>query len=527
MKSFVNSSASASRGRRSIIAIGVAAAVTLSGCLQLDVVDPNGLSISNVFTNASNTEAALIGAWKTYTEVYRGSCPTHVYSVWGGEITTTNSAWIEFATEPRLPINNRDNLNCATRYGFWVPYESAAGARESFLGIVQNGLKYGTINAANPDGADTRNRKIFAKFIIAASQLNLALTSDSAYITDSITPGFNQSNVELKGWPEVLANAKQQLRANIADAKGAPNFTWPTTFINGVAVTRDDIVRAMYSLLVRAEVYSPRTPAQRDAVNWNGVLALLDSGITKDFGHWADRAVTNTSSTYFANSTAQSTVRISNYLIGPADTTGAYQKWLSDGLGKRTAFYIATPDRRIHGAAGNKTAGTRFTPLTTTMGSASLGPYLTSYYRSTRYLNATNDSSATAFTPLMTVAEMKFIKAEALYRVGRKAEAAALINPTRVAAGLKPVGENGPPAGGDCVPRKDDGACGDLFDAIQYEKRIDLFPTFAEISWYDARGWGKLIPGTPYHLPVSGRELITRNLPYYTYGGVGSPGSAP
>jgi hypothetical protein len=97
-----------------------------------------------------------------------------------------------------------------------------------------------------------------------------------------------------------------------------------------------------------------------------------------------------------------------------------------------------------------------------------------------------------------------------------------------VAAGLRPVDANGPPAGRDCVPRKDNGACGDLFDAIQYEKRIELYPTEGgDITWWDARGWGKLQPGTPFHVPVSGRELISLGLPYYTFGGVGSPGTAP
>jgi hypothetical protein len=122
---------------------------------------------------------------------------------------------------------------------------------------------------------------------------------------------------------------------------------------------------------------------------------------------------------------------------------------------------------------------------------------------------------------------MKFIRAEALWRVGRAAEAAALINLTRVAANLRPVDVNGPPAGRDCVPKRNDGTCGNLFDAIQYEKRIELYPYNGEVTWFDARGWGKLVSGTPYQLPVSGRELLTLGLPYYTFGGVGLPGGAP
>jgi len=123
------------------------------------------------------------------------------------------------------------------------------------------------------------------------------------------------------------------------------------------------------------------------------------------------------------------------------------------------------------------------------MGSAANGPYLTSSYRSNRYLNTAADSGNRAFVLVISMDEMKFNRAEALYRLGRPLEAAALINPTRVAANLAPVGETGPPAGRECVPRKDNGDCGDLFDAIQYEKRIELYPySGGEITWYYALG---------------------------------------
>lgn len=526
MFSSVSRSVAVSRRRRAAALVGVLAVASGTACVKLDVTDPNNLGIGTVFSNAANTEAALIGAWKAYTEVNRGTCPTLVYSIWGHDVTSTSATYLEFATEPRIPINNRDNVNCATRNPFWTPYEATAAAREALIGIAANDLKFGTINAATPNGADTPNRKLFAKFIIAISQLKLALTIDQAYITDTISPGLNESNVELKPWPEVLANAKDQLRVVLREAQAGPNFTWPALFINGRTITRDELVRVVQSFLVRADVYSPRNPTDRAAVNWPAVLARLDSGITRDFGFQADPAIAGTGSTYINNSFAQNTVRISNRLLGPADTSGRYQAWLAAPISNRTAITITTPDRRIHGAT-NTTAGTRFTRLTSTMGSAANGAYLLSSYRSTRYLNTAADSGNRAFIQVISMDEMKFIRAEALFRVGRFADAAALINPTRVAAGLRPVDANGPPPGRDCVPRKDDGACGNLFDAIQYEKRIELYPTEGDIPWFDARGWGKLLPGTPFHVPVSGRELISRGIPYYTFGGVGSPGTAP
>jgi hypothetical protein len=503
----------------------VVGAALSAGCLGLDVTNPNGLSIETVFNNAANVDAALIGAYKAYTEVQRGSCPTIPFSVWGNDITTTSVTYIDYSAEPRIPINNRDNLNCTTRYGYYTPFEAAAAARESFQGINTNGLKFGIVDAASPNGRDTQSRLIFAKFIIAISELDHGLFFDQAFISDTATPPGTRGT-DLKPSAEVLAKAVEGLRNVIAHARAVPDFTLPATFVNGRSITRDELIRICMSYIVRSQVYAPRNPTDRAAVNWARVLAQLDSGITRDFGHQADPAIAGTGSTFINNSFAQNTVRVSNRLLGPADTSGVYQTWLAAPLNLRTAITITTPDRRIHGAT-NTVAGTRFTRLTSTMGSASNGPYLTSSYRSTRYLNTAADSGSRAFIQVISMDEMKFIRAEALYRLGRRSEAAALINPTRVAANLKPVDANGPPAGRDCVPRKDNGACGDLFDAIQYEKRIELYPySGGEITWYDARGWGKLISGTPIHLQVSGRELIKLGLPYYTFGGTGA-GSAP
>jgi hypothetical protein len=121
---------------------------------------------------------------------------------------------------------------------------------------------------------------------------------------------------------------------------------------------------------------------------------------------------------------------------------------------------------------------------------------------------------------------MNFIRAEALIRLGRPADALQYINPSRVAAGLPAVTVDGPPKTASCVPRRNDGACGDLWDALIYEKRIMTFATEATIPFADARGWGKLMRGSMMHLPVPGRELQTLGLPGYSYGG-SLPGSVP
>ncbi|MBL0891805.1 MAG: hypothetical protein IBJ19_14485, partial [Gemmatimonadaceae bacterium] len=154
------------------------------------------------------------------------------------------------------------------------------------------------------------------------------------------------------------------------------------------------------------------------------------------------------------------------------------------------------------------------------------GTYRWSHYY---YLRAGVDLTwQTGAQVAMTVAEMDLLKAEALIRLGRAAEAVPLINKTRVANGqLPPVTLDGPPNEPGCVPRKESGACGSLWDALRYEKGIEGVGVNGVIAFLDARGWQTLPENTPVQFPIPGRELATLQLPLYTFGGPGGQSSAP
>lgn len=516
--------------RKAALAVFALGAATWSGCQSLEVTNPNTPNIETVFGSSQNLEAALVGAWRAYWGVSQGARTNGTYpvvqlSTLANELTSADASVLIVSQEPRVAIDNRDQGGWTNRKPWYDLYEAIASAREAYQAI-NGGLKIGVIDAANPNGTDTPRARVFAKFIMGVSTIYLGTLFDQAYLNDENT-NPSTFTFELKPHPQILANGIRLLREAIAEAKAAPNFTIPNTFINGQTYTRDELVRIMYSYIIRAEVHGARNPTERAAVNWALVLAQLDSGITRDFSQQADLTIGASASAYWQYSYLQTNGRTSNRLIGPADTSGEYQRWLARTPAERNQITIVTPDRRIHGAAGPTTAGTYFAYLPTQTMSTTNGTYMHSRYRNVRYLlPPTNNWHAVGLITTMSVAEMKFIRAEALFRLGRLAEAIALINPTRVAAGLKPVTVDGPPAGRDCVPRRDDGTCGTLFDALQYEKRIELFPTEALPSFADARGWGKLLPGTPIHFPVHGRELETMGFPYYTFGG-GGVGSAP
>jgi hypothetical protein len=150
------------------------------------------------------------------------------------------------------------------------------------------------------------------------------------------------------------------------------------------------------------------------------------------------------------------------------------------------------------------------------------------------------------------LAELDLLQAEGLYNTGQFAAAGALVNKTRT-AGLvsgKATGGGLPaitvfdatsvvPGGADCVPKVPTNgaagggtiACGNMLEALKWEKRIEAGYTHY-LSWYlDNRRWGDAAEGTPLFLPVPYRDWQARDkassLIYGTGVGVGTaPNSA-
>jgi len=521
------------RFARSLLGL-VGGATLAASCHSLEVTNPNTPNVAAVFGSGQNLEAALLGSWRAFWGVAQGArgsanYPVKQLSILGNEMTSADvtDALVAVTAEPRFAIDNRNQGGWTNRKPWYDLYESMASAREAYQAMADQGLKVGLVTAAIPEGTDTQRSRVFAKFMIGVNTIYLGMLFDQAYLTDEKTDPATVV-YELKPYQQVTDNGIRILREAIAEARAARDFTLPANLINAQTFTRDEFIRVMQSYIIRARVYNARTPAERAAVNWGQVLAQLDSGIvTRNFAQQADLTIAATASSYYQNSYLQTNARTNTRLVGPADTSGEYQRWVARPLGERAQITVVTPDRRIHAATGPTVAGTRFAFLPTqSMGTAN-GTYMHSRYRSVRFLvPPLNNYHSTGLITTMSIDEMKYLRAEALIRLNRQAEAVALINPTRVAAGLAPVTVTGPPNDRACVPKRDNGTCGDLFDALQYEKRIDLFPTEALITFADARGWGKLISGTPLHFPVHGRELELLGFPYYTIGG-GGVGSAP
>jgi hypothetical protein len=555
---------------RSLLGTAAAAAV-LGACYDLSV-DPNsGVSREKVLNSPADLEVFAAGTflnlWASMTNGY----PWASLSVAAEQMESSNSDFgmYDMGKTPREPLNNAATY---ARYGViknaWAGfYEAIANADDVLGAIERKNLKI--IDITN--GRDNTSRTVsFSKMIQGVAHLYLGMLYDQAVIipeTIDLQDVQKLQNLPLKPYTEVIDSGMKFLDEALAILDTA-NFILPRTeqlWIYGVQSSSGELEQFIHSQIARTMVYSARTPAERDAVDWQEVLNQINQGIVNDFGprgrpnalldfgYWY--SITNSPVGNFAGNNTLNSARTRTDLriIGPADTSAAYRTWLAkvSAANGDTAHPpgIASGDKRIEQATAqfDSTKGgstlIRYYPVDPPTGSMPIErgkKYYSNYwFNALAPLGNAIAELATRQHVVLTVAEMNMLKAEAFIRLGREQEAADIINVTRTApigAGpnLAPVTVNGtvgpsatPAEIAACVPKRTDGTCGDLWDALIYEKRLITYGYDALTAFADMRGWGCLAQGTPLQLPVPADQLILMGLPVYTFGGTGPSSAGP
>jgi hypothetical protein len=508
--------------------LGVTAAMLLAGCQDLDVANPNAPDRGRSTSRPGDVQTLIASSFTTFWPNVQGNWPGITLSAIADEATSgfADFGILELSSEPRAAFNN--STIYSRRFVAEDPWYSLYGVISNLndaLAAIDRGL------VITEGGADvTARARAFGKFMQGISHGYLALYFDQASIADE-TMDPETSAFPLVSYAEVSAAAISQLETAIQIAN-ANTFTIPSTgWINGVTLTNQQLVRLANTFIAKFLAYTPRTPAERAAVDWNRVIAHVDAGITADVAPTAIPGVLF--SDYRRLMARQRTTtpgdfaRLDYHLVGPSDTTGSFQTWLNTPMPDRNPFQLRTPDRRIH-AAGNPAAlGKYFGYNTATLYAADRGLYHRSryYYWRTGF----GDTWQNGVQQWLTRTEMNLLKAEALIRTNRAADAIPLINLSRVANGELPALTtiDGPANANSCVPKKHNGQCGSLWDALKYEKRIEMTGVEPAVSWYDGRGWGTLVAGSMIQIPIPAREREVQRAATYTFGGApGQPGSA-
>jgi hypothetical protein len=378
---------------------------------------------------------------------------------------------------------------------------------------------------------------------ICTGYLALALDRFAIATEDSILPvGFEalkewetQQMNQGSNWQERIDIALNSLDEAIALAQTGAPFQTPATWINGQQYDNADIVQFANTMAARFMIYSARYPADRAALDWNEILDRTNKGLTYDWGPTLQNGII-TDPSYLSRllTTGSSQIRADYRMIGRADQSGRYQTWLATPVLSATRFDIVTPDRRITGTSPTS-SGAYFRYLATNTSGFDItrGEGYWSNYGWYRRSNSGYGGfgTTTGHFALASADENRLFKAEALLRLGRTQEAIELINVTRtravkignttIASNLPPLTAAGvPTVNGACVPRMENGQCGTIMDALQYERLIELTGQEPTRAWMDRRGFGDLAPGTFVHMPVPARYLVQLGIPNYTFGGV-------
>lgn len=518
-----------------------------AGCVDLEVQNPNQPEAARALATPGDVESLIGGTFLQYwNSEWSPSGLGPILSVQSFQHSAfpANFGMTQYSAFPRAQLDNDPAHNF---YGQWANpwtwlYRSIASARDGLIAIESGNVEM----AASQE----LRARAWAKFNQGLAHAALATVFDQAFIVDENTTIDPAQPLEAQPYMAVMDAAMGYFDEAIALA-GSGSFEIPATWFSRTT-TSAELVRIIHSYKARYRAAVARTPAERQAVDWNAVIADVDAGITDD--HYMHISGTTPwgqfgSGYYYQQGSYNAQGRwtaiwqqLSYFVLGMADQSGNYQNWLNTPLGDRhpgsgdNRVLIVTPDNRFPQGTtfAEQTANDGryyITAVTTGMhGQPGRGTWRWSWYLNARQLDWMTNAADNPEYLWMPKAEMDLLKAEGLYYQNNRQGAADLINITRVAAGLNATDAAG--TNTSCVPKLPDGSCGGLLEMLKWEKRNEhMFGGLMTAPWwFDSRGWGDLYRGTQLEFPMPCREAQVLLMECYTFGGVGgnraSPGSS-
>jgi len=540
--------------RKLIYLIVPIAAGVLACNNDLAVTNPNNPDVARVLSRPVDVETSI---GNSYGQMHRAAFglnasmePALLTMSFENASDLNNWAMGPRSGVPRVSIaNSRGNLYQDENFAvFSNSVRAGRAAADGINSLDRPGFTIG--NAA----ADQRARA-FAWMVIGIANGNVALAYDSMTI---VSPGNKGGDPKLIAAKDAMVIALAQIDTAITIASGTPGFTLPATWVNGNAFTSVQMIQLAKGWKARLRAGVARTVAERKAVNWDAVIAdardALPTDLMVTMSNAAGSVWTIGDAQHYTYDTWS---QQSPMILGMADSARAcgpggdcYDGWLATPLTSRYAFTIRSADQRL--PSGETRADQR---NTSGPGDFPSPPRANLYFKNRR----PNDPPGSAFNlsqydfyrfqawantrngayPVMTRAEMDLLMAEGYIYKGDFANAMAKINITRVNNGNLPpltgiTSATQPISNlGSCVPRVPQppsystAACGNIMEAMKWEKRLETEMTSFGAWFFDSRGWGDLPEGTPLEYPVPFQELDVRGIPLYNLGGVGGPASAP
>ena len=520
---------------------GAVGVLALGACGDLlDVQNYNNPDVARAYATVDGVEGVIAGlASGLYNgNGQRGNEGVNTQSkVFSGESMTSvnNFGGAPRAAIPRTPISNSlgNDIQVGNRaqfQNFSVLTRTAANA----LAAVERLATPRGVGLGTP--ARTNRARAFGYFVLGQALGNLAAAYDSAAI---VTPDVPSDVVpELSGYLDVNAAAVRMLDSALASAQAGMDEL-PSTWLSGGGWSQANFIRLIRSMRARVATGAARSNAEAgSSIDWAKVITDGTNGITADFVQNVGGSTGWTGGYHTAQSYVQSTwAWAPMYYYGMADTSGAYSAWLGTDRDARVQFLVQTPDQRwpqgatraLQQAEAPASSGTllpagRYIRNRPTGEDPPATGWGMSMYDHRRW-GYIRENSGEGPLVEMDADEPRLLAAEGYIRTGQFALAAPLIDESRAAHGLVPIGiTNGtdPVAGGTgCVPQvpnsTDGGSavCGTMYEAMKYELRMETAWT-GFMQWFrHHRRWNDMIKDTPLEWPVPYQEMQARQKPFY------------
>ena len=531
--------------------VSLVAAGVVAGCNDDDITVPNENQpdVERAYATPGGVELIIS---KLFQQMHQGLWGNSS-SIWPGAATMSFESASQLGNFgmgargalPRAGIDNQRG-NSYQAENFRVFDHLTRNARSA--GNAINALdRFKTQNASIGSAQRDDRARSFAYFALGFGLGYISLFYDSAAVvtpdvtatlTEKMVPPFSGSKDAFDAAMKMLDSAFKY--ANTTNASG---MTLPGTGGSAWVLAGADVSQARYVQIIRSyrakfRANYARSKADRDAAAlWNAVIPDATNGITTDLNITLSPTDGWTNAWIQQNAVSTGWHQMPLFMIGMADTTGAYDAWLQTSLMQRTPFLIRTPDTRFPSGETRalqqaKTPSPFYPPLGSTLyfrnrptgNDTPAEPWGTSFYDLARFFGIRGAGGVGNF-PIMTVAEIDLLAAEGYIKTNQPALAVPLVNKYRTKNGLPAIVAadltTPVPGGNACVPRVPQPptftttACGSLYEAMKYEKRMETAITgFGQ--WYlDSRGWGDLAENTPLEWPVPYQERDARSLPFY------------
>ena len=541
---------------RLMSAVVLGMTVFVAGCNDLKVTNPNQPDVAKVFGSPRDVETIVS---RLFQQMYNGQLGS-ADDIFSQTITMSFESSSQLGnfgmgtrgSIPRSPIDNSigNTVNAGNFRDFDFLSRNARGAANAIIAL--NGFAA----AGNTIGSPARDAraKSFSFFTLGYALGNLALFYDSAAILTAAVPSDQIPGLSKSS--DVMGVALQSLDSAIAIASsaaattGTNGFPIPVDWLSQTTATSQaNFIKLARSYKAKFRAGLARTPAARAAEDWTSIIADATNGITADFVIQTNATTGWSGAVLSQLATSTGWSQMTPFILGMADTSLAYDAWLQQALLSRTPFLILTPDKRFPsgGDRATQTAVTGTSRAGPPAGSilyfrnrppgedTPADPWGTSWYDNWRSW-AISATGGNAPYVLFALVENDMLAAEGYIRAGNFAAAIPLINKSRVRAGLPALTvinslTDQVPGGNACVPRVPQPpnytttACGNILEAMKWEKRTET-DMIGYGQWFiDSRGWGDLVQGTALEWPVPYQELFARIKPSYTTTAVAAKGT--